>query len=253
MKKLTKYQKAKIAIQIVNLINEIPNKGIFYVRCEEDNTLVEKIAKRSKIHISGYVGEGSKVDIGEYINLTYEDIEDRWERKLQGDRVRIGNHGTRMLPEFQVSDDLKELVKKFEEENIPSSGPCKTTLGEMFRAIQRIQYRVHNDGDKWYIIGSESFMSYMYLISMIDKLNYSSHSYNENIGNHEFKFNDEFLIENSWDGKISDVIEYSLAEDAEFIKYQLMDLLSNGKIEDTINEFDSRDFSKLKTESRYKY
>ena len=82
-------------------------------------------------------------------------------------------------------------------------------------------------------------------MSQLDILNYSSGAYNEDTGDYGFKFTDGFLKENSWDGKISTTIEFPLAEDADFIKYQLMDLLNNGKIEDSKNEFDSRDYTRL--------
>ena len=156
-----------------------------------------------------------------------------------------------MFPEFKVSDALKELTQKFEKENIPDSGPCKTLIGEMFRAIQRIQSRAHNDGDLWFMIGSETFMSYMFLISKIDESNWSSDSYNNETGIYKFEFTDTFLKEHSWNNRISWMIEHSLALDAEFIKYQLIDLLSNGKIKDCDNEYNSRSFTKLKSERDY--
>ena len=46
------------------------------------------------------------------------------------------------------------------------------------------------------------------------------------------------------------LIEDAIDKTANYIKYQIMDLLLNGKIEDTPNEFDSRDFKSLK-EERY--
>ena len=94
-------------------------------------------------------------------------------------------------------------------------------------------------------------MSYIYLQSMVDKLNYSSQSYNEETGQHEFEFTDSFLQEHSWDGRISNVIESSLAEDGEFIKYQLIDLLSNGKLKDEPNEYNSRSYTRLNKGNRY--
>jgi hypothetical protein len=53
------------------------------------------------------------------------------------------------------------------------------------------------------------------------------------------------------DGKISTVIEHSLAKDADFIKAQLIDLLENGKIQDKPNEWDSRDYSRLDKGNRW--
>lgn len=248
---LSKVQKLRIAVDVVNLIKELPNKGIFYINYSKD--LNVKIAKKAGIQISNHGMERGYVDIDEYISLTRDEYEMILQRKLKGQKTPIQKHNYhgREWKDFEVSDELKALTKKFEKENIPNSGPCKTTIGEMFRAIQRIQYRRFNDGDEWFIIGSDSFMSYVYLVSMVDYLNWSSESYSEETGKHEFKFTDAFLQQNSWEGRINDMIEDSLARDAEFIKYQLIDLLSNGKLTDTPNEYDSRSFSKLNKESRY--
>lgn len=248
---LSKIQKLRIAVDVVNLIKELPNKGIFYINNSKD--LNVKIAKKAGIHISNYGMERGYVDIDEYISLTRDEYEMRLSRKFKGQKTPIQKHNYHghEWKDFEVSDELKALTQKFEKENIPNSGPCKTTIGEMFRAIQRIQYRKFNDGDEWFIIGSDSFMSYVYLVSLVDYLNWSSDNWNEEIGKHYFEFTDPFLKENSWEGQINDMIEDSLARDAEFIKYQLIDLLSNNKLTDTPNEFDSRNFSKLNKESRY--
>jgi len=249
---LSKIQKLRIAIDVVNLIKELPNKNVFYIQ-SNGKDLNAKIAKKAGIYISNYGMERGYVDIDEYISLTRDEYEMRLWRTIKGQKTPIQKHNYhgREWKDFEVSDDLKELTQKFEKENIPDSGPCKTTIGEMFRAIQRIQYRKFNDDDEWFIIGSDSFMSYIYLVSMIDELNWSNNSWNEEIGKHFFEFTDLFLKENSWGGEINCMIEDSLARDAEFIKYQLIDLLSNGKLTDTPNEYDSRSFSKLKKESRY--
>jgi len=253
MKTISNYQKAKIALQIINNIKSLENKSMFYFH-NYDNEKLDlkvKIAKRSGIPISNYTEEAGIIDIDEYISLTFDEMTEQLERKLNPRPARQYNHNIKMFPEFKVSEELKQLTKKFEEENIPSSGPCKTLIGELFRAIQRIQYRAHNDGDMWFIIGSESFMSYMFLISQIDQLNWSSHNWNEKTGEHKWEFTDLFLKEHSWGNHISYMIEHSLGLDAEFIKYQLMDLLSNNKIKDIPNEWDSRDYTPLKKEQYY--
>jgi len=245
MKQLSKYQKAKIAIQVIEQLKEIPNKHIFYVDGGESE-IIKKIAKKAKIDIIGYRREAGNIDISEYIILIYENIEDRWVRKLNGDRQRSPNHGIRMFPDFNVGEELIQLTKEFEEKQIPGRGPSNTLIGELFRAIQYIQYRAHNDGDYPWLISSPSFMSYMFLISQIDQLTYSSASYNEETGRHEFQFTNEFIKENSYDGQISTIIEHSLALDADFIKFQLMDLLLNGKIKNQPNKWDSRDYKLIK-------
>jgi hypothetical protein len=79
-------------------------------------------------------------------------------------------------------------------------------------------------------------------------LNYSEAAANEEIGEYGFEFTDPFLVKYGYDGKISDVVEDHLATTANFIKYQIMDLLLNGKIEDSPNEYDSRNCSSLKEE-----
>lgn len=255
-KQLTTYQKSKIVIQIINDLIEIPNKDMMYIhtgRGEHQNEFWEKISKRTKIQISNYGRECGMVEISEFFQLTFDEIEDRMVKKLNNWKPSPYPRSSMNLPDFNVGDELKERTKQFEEKAIPSSGPCETLIGELFRAMQRIEYRAGNDGDLWYVIGSPSFMSYIFLLSEIDKLNWSSSSYNEENGQHEFVFTNPFLKENSWDGKISTVIEGSLAHDAEFIKYQLMDLLDNGKIKDVPNDFDSRDYSSLVKDKYSRY
>lgn len=245
MKKLSKYQKAKIVVGIINDLKQIENKNYFYIDFE-DNGIMPKISKKTGIPLQRN-HEAGMIDISEYIHLTF----DMREHNLVYEK-RSPNHSIYRGPDPKFYDDeFKEKIQLFEEKNIPSSGPCKTLIGELFRAIQRIQYRAFNDGDDFCEIGSPSFMSYMFLISQIDELNYSSTSYNEETGQHEFEFTNEFIKENSWDGKISTIIEHSLAKDADFIKAQLIDLLSNGKIKDIPNKYDSRDYSKLNKGSYY--
>lgn len=243
---LSKFTKLRIAIQVIESIKQLSNKSVFYQREEDD--LNTKIAKKAGINITSYGSEAGLVNIDEYITLTRDEYEMKVYNKLHSIKPRKGGHHVDRLPKFEVDEKLKQLVIDFEKNNIPESGPCKTLIGEMFRAMQRIQYRAFNDGDLWFEIGSESFMSYMFLISQIDLLNWSNYSYNEEDGRYSFEFTDSYLNENSWDGKISEMIEDRLARDAEFIKYQLMDLLSNGKIKDVENKYDSRDFSLLKKE-----
>lgn len=243
---LSKFTKLRIAIQVIESIKQLSNKSVFYQREEDD--LNTKIAKKAGINITSYGSEAGLVNIDEYITLTRDEYEMKVYNKLHSIKPRKGGHHVDRLPKFEVDEKLKQLVIDFEKNNIPESGPCKTLIGEMFRAMQRIQYRAFNDGDLWFEIGSESFMSYMFLISQIDLLNWSNYSYNEKDGRYSFEFTDLYLNENSWDGKISEMIEDRLARDAEFIKYQLIDLLSNGKIKDVKNKYDSRDYSLLKEE-----
>jgi len=240
---LSKTQKLRISVDIVNQLKENKHPN-FYITCYEKN-IEQKIAKKAGIQISNYDLEAGMIDIGEYINLTQDDMEHNLYRRINGDRIRRPDHSVERFPRDGVGDELKLLTKTFEEKNIKQSGPSETLIGEIFRSIQYIQYRAHNDGDIPYIIGSPTFLSYMFLISQIDKLNYSCEARTEE-GEYKFEFNNDFLKQNSWDGKITNVIEHSLAMDADFIKYQLIDLLNSGKIKDIKNEYDSRSFMKLK-------
>jgi hypothetical protein len=250
MKKVSTFQKGKILFNIIESLKSIENKNFIYIN-EYESEMLLKIAKKSGVHISGSC-EAGMIDISEDISIIYDWEEHNLYKKINN--LNNLNNSNRPFIDFEnipVSEELKKATKDFEEKNIPSSGPCKTLIGELFRAIQRIQYRAFNDGDNFYEIGSPSFMSYMFLISRIDELNYSSTSYNEEKGQHEFEFTNEFIKENSWDGKISTIIEHSLAKDADFIKAQLIDLLENGKIQDKPNEWDSRDYSRLDKGNRW--
>lgn len=252
MKEISKISKLRFALEIVEDLKQL-NCPYFYFQDgynSPNKSLEYRIAKKAGVPIESNGQQAGLVDISEYILLTMDEWTHREQKRLMGDRVRRPSGPFHEGPKFEVSDELKALTEKFEKDNIPSSGPCKTLIGEMFRAMQRIQYRAFNDGDSWYVINSESFMSYMYLISKVDELNWSSASYNNETGQYSFEFTDQFLIKNSWDGRISSMVEYSLAQDVEFIKYQLMDLLSNGKIEDKVNDRDSRSFKKI-SNNRY--
>jgi hypothetical protein len=255
MTQVSNITKLRFALRVVQDLKDLDLQNFYF---QDGNwggkgkdSLELMIAKRAGVRIEWNGQQAGLVDISEYISLTMDEYIHREYKRLSGGSIGLRGGHNIYEPKFKVSDELKALTKKFEEDNIPKSGPCKTEIGEMFRAIQRIQYRAFNDGDSWYVIGSPSFMSYMFLLSKIDELNYSSASYNNETGQHSFEFTDEFLIQNSWDGRISNYIECSLAQDAEFIKYQLIDLLSNGKIKDVTNLFDSRDYSKIKKGYNY--
>lgn len=247
---LSKTTKSRIVLNIIKSLKEIENKDLLYIYIgdyNDDGKTLEKIAKRSGVKL-GERYESGYVDIGEFISITFDSHVDRILRKLES-RPSYHEHNHHHIFKFDVDEKLVEAVKEFEEKNIPPSGPCKTHIGELFRAIQRIQYRAMNDGDLCWEVDSPTFMSYMFLMSQIDELNCAS--YNNETGQYKFEFTDEWLKDKSWDGKISDVIEDTRMETANFIKYQLMDLLLNGKIKDKTNGFDSRNFSKLKKSEGY--
>jgi hypothetical protein len=250
-KELSKIAKARFIIQIINDLKEL-DKSFMYINSDgyDEDGIINKIAKKAGVYYESYRGEAGNIDISEYIQITYDYIEDYELKRINGEKSRPFDN-RRHIPQFLVSEDLKLKVKEFEDKNIPSSGPCKTLFGEIFRAIQRIQYRAYNDGDYCWQIGSPTFMSYIFLISQIDKLNYSYKAYNQETGEYGFEFTDPFLKKNSWDGKISNIIETPLADDADFIKYQLMDLILNNKIEDEKNVWNSRSYTKIEKEYSY--
>jgi hypothetical protein len=247
-KKLSTFQKGKIILKLIEDLKDLPNKENLIVSrgsipSGKEGGIISKIAKRADIRVTDYYPERGQVDISDDISISLDMRIDTATRKLNGEMHRVGS--TREI-EFDVSEELKAATEKFEKDNIPSSGPCKTLLGEIFRAIQRMQYRAFNDGDEFCDPASPSFMSYIFLRSQVDYLNYSSSSYNEETGEHEFEFTDPFLIKYGYDGKISDVVEDHLCTTANFIKYQIMDLLINGKLKDEPNSYDSRDYSTLR-------
>ena len=236
MYKLTKTQKAKVILQIIDHLNEIDIKHHLCID-PNDKPIFGKIAKRTGIRYRNRC-EAGIVSINEYIYSTYDDICDRINRKSSSIDRRY--HHRIFSPD--VSQSLKEATEQFEEKHIPKRGPCVTRFGEIFRAIQRIQYRAHNDGDLPWIIGSPTFVSYMYLISEIDALNYSSFSYNHETGNYEFEFTEPVLKDFD---RLFVEVDDELCMGLDYTKYQLIDLIIQGKIKDEKNEYDSRDWSSL--------
>lgn len=246
---LSSYRRGKIILGLINDLKNIENKDHIYVSNDYGEPMIEKIAERAGFQNTDW-RECGFVDISEDISVALDNRIDDYQRKMEGEDKRSPQFGGFDESVFEVGDELREAVDEFEKKMIPSSGTCNTLLGEIFRAIQRIQYRAHNDGDLCWDPGSPSFMSYVYLRSQIDLLNYSSHASTYD-GMYGFEFTNEFLKEREYDGKISDMIEDQYAMTANFIKYQLMDLIMNGKIEDSENEYDSRDYSSIKTNSYY--
>ena len=246
-KKLSTFQKGKIILKLIEDLKDLPNKENLIVdrgsiNSGKEGKLITKISERAGVSVTDYYPECGVVNISEDISISLDARIDKATRKLNGESGRVVS--THEIT-FDVSEGLKEATEKFENENIPPSGPCKTLLGEIFRAIQRMQYRAFNDGDEFCDPASPSFMSYIFLRSQVDYLNYSSSAYNEETGGYEFEFTDQFLNDYGYDGKISDIVEDHLCTTANFIKYQIMDLLINGKLKDEPNTYDSRDYSSL--------
>ena len=245
---LTKRQQVEIILRLIDDLKNLPNRDVVYISSHyshgNESKMLEKIAERSGIEYTEWSYDG-KVDIAEEITIMFDWRCDNLWRKLQGIEP-YSQRPEHVFPEEEISDELKLAVTEFEKKNIPSSGPCKTHLGEIFRAIQYIQYRAHNDGDICWDPGSPSFTSYIYLRKQIDKLNHSG-EYGEDS---DFEFNEPYLSRFSC-GQISDMIEDKLALTANFMKYQLMELIVSGQIENSSNEYDSRDFTSLNRGSRY--
>ena len=256
-KELSTFQKGKIILQLIEDLKEVSNnkiEGVYSkVMCVDTGTLpsskegeiILKIAKRAGIPITDYYPERGQVNIAEDLSISLDLRIDNATRKLNGEPRYVGS--TREI-EFSVSEELKKATEEFEKNNIPPSGTCNTLIGEIFRAIQYMQYRAFNDGDEYFDPASPSFLSYIFLRSQVDLLNYSSAARNEETGEYGFEFTDPFLVKHSFDGTISDVVEDHLATTANFTKYQIMDLLLNGRLEDSPNVYDSRNCSSLKEE-----
>lgn len=247
-KELSKFQRGKVILGLINNLKELPNKHDVYMDSYySDAKLMKKIADRAGIRWDEWAEKGV-INIAEEVSITLDDRIHKATLRLNGETRDRSMYSHDI--EFKVDEKLKEACIEFEKKNIPSSGPCSTHIGEMFRAIQYIQYRAYNDGDLCWDPGSPSFMSYVYLRSQVDQLNYSNQSFNEDTGKYRFEFTDEFLLRHDC-GQISDLIEDPLAQTANYIKYQLMDLMINGKLKDFENEFDSRDFKSLSGGYRY--
>lgn len=243
---LSKIQKLRILANTINSAKELSKgcKSMLYLNPEDryfERGKIDKISKKTGIRVCSYP-EAGLVDLNEYISLTQDILEhEATYGKIKGpkgpDRFRIF--------EEEFYEDLKIRIEKFEAGNIPSSGPAKTLIGEIFRAINYIQYRAFNDGDDFFAIGTPSFTSYIFVLSQVDVLNYSHASYNESRGEHYFEFKEPVLENLNYDGKISTRIEDSLGRDADLIKAQLLDLLDNGVLEDRENIWDSRTYKKI--------
>jgi hypothetical protein len=250
--------------ELNNELKELESIKELYIRDFHREEFDERILKDVKIPVEQNGQECGKVDIGEYISIYLDDI------KYHGKPERVffrkrGPHGTndpfagpKMLPinidrdkgepgemvEAKLSEVELEKIAKFEKLHIKSSGPSDTVIGELFRAFQRIEYRAGNDGDNYCCIGTPSFISYLFINSTIDIINWS------------WLYEKEFKLENpilgcwthgnqiGWDGMLFEI---------KFIQLVLIELLEAGVIEDRPNEIDSRDFTKIKKENERWY
>ena len=245
---LSKIQKLRILANTINSTKELSEgcKRFLYLNSEDryfEKGKIDKISKKTGVSVCSYPEAGS-VDLTEYISLTQDILEHDAVYRKNGVKGYRGPDRFRIFEE-EFYEDLKIRIEKFESGNIPSSGPAKTLIGEIFRAINYIQYRAFNDGDDFCVIGSPSFTSCIFVLSQVDLLNYSHASYNESRGEYYFEFTEPVLEKMNYDGKISTCIEDSLGRDADLIKAQLLDLLDNGVLEDRENIWDSRTYKKI--------
>ena len=251
-------------IKKIDYIEELNNElkelesipGIYIVKSRIDE-FDERILKDVNIPIYGHGQEAGKIDIGEYISMYLDDIKyhGKPERVFSGKRDPFA--GPDMLPinidrdkvtpaemvEAKLTEVELEKIAKFEKTHIKSSGPSDTVIGELFRAFQRIEYRAGNDGDNYCCIGTPSFISYLYINSTIDIINW------------DWLYEKEFKLENpilanwsdgnqiGWDGMLFEI---------KFIQLVLIELLEAGVIEDRPSDIDSRDFSRIKKDN-YRY
>jgi hypothetical protein len=214
-----------------------------------------EILKDVKIPIHDSGQECGKVDIGEWISQYLADIEH--EGKPQ--RVFNGKNKPFQRPEFlpigmtkesgptdrvevKLTEEQYKKIAEFEKKHIPSSGPSSSYIGELFRAMQYIEYRAGNDGDCYYTIGTPSFISHLYVMSTLDYINWSW------LYDKELELSTPLLNSWIWDNKIH---WDGMLFEFEMIKIILIELLENGTIIDRENNTDSRDFTQIKKESRW--
>jgi hypothetical protein len=197
--------------------------------------------------------ECGMVDISAYISdyLMVVQIEGRPEtvfrkgrnpfKKPKTLRLMSHNDGEKLVSGREVSVELtpaqKTKIDDFEKIHIRDHGPSNTVIGELFRAFRYIEYRAGNDGDCYHTIGSPTFVSYIYILSVLDEINWSW-LYEKKIP----EYNSVLSIWNCrnqihWDGMLFEL---------DFIKLILIDLLETGVIVDKPNKIDSRCFTMIK-------
>ena len=247
---LSKIQKLRFLVNTLNSVKELHEdcKRFLYLNSEDryfERGKLDKISKKTGVSVCSHPEAGS-VDLSDHITIT----QDILEHEATYEKIKGPFKGPKCPDRFQIFEeefyeDLKTRIGKFESGNIPSSGPAKTLIGEIFRAINYIQYRAFNDGDDFFVIGTPPFESYIFVLSQVDLLNYSHASYNESRGEYYFEFKEPVLEKMNYDGKISTCIEDRLGRDGDLIKAQLLDLLDNGVLEDRENIWDSRTYKKI--------
>jgi hypothetical protein len=220
---------------------------------EED----ERILKEVKIPIHREGQECGKVDIGEYISLYLDAIKYQGKPERVFSKNRNPFNGPTKIPIFRnnksgpseeleckITPEESEKISQFEKSHIKQSGPSDTIIGELFRAFQRIKYRAGNDGDNFMCIGTPSFESMLFIMSILDTINWSW------IYEKEIKLKNPLLevcvFDNRihWEGELFEI---------KFIQLILIELLETGVIVDRPNNMDSRDFTTIKKSRDWDY
>ena len=222
--------------------------GIFISQSYADD-FEPRILENVKIPVM-QSAECGVVDLGEWTSTYLRDIsyDGKPQRVFSGkynpfsrpEKVHTGwsrdkGQPTEMV-ECKLSDEQYAKIAEFEKKHIPDHGPCKTIIGELFRAMQRIEYRAGNDGDCYFTIGTPTFESFLFILSTIDEINFNWLYEKEFTPSTPLLFN--WFQDNQihWDGML-----YEL----EMIKIILIELLEARIITDRKNEVDSRSFTKI--------
>lgn len=229
---------------VVNLIQQKLsefNLNVFhYEKCTNgvECEIIDEILKPYNKVLRGYYS--GCVNLHEYLDITIAEFFERGKKNKR----RIVFNEDKFLDMLPVAfknklPEFRKLAEEFESKNIPSSGPSKTLIGEIFRSIQYIQYRSFNDGDLPWNILSPTFESYVFVLTQIEYLNreYGKHC--------SFKFKDVIYCNEEPERELTSMIEDHSCLDANFIKYELIELLNSGQIKNERNDFDSRRFLKI--------
>ena len=172
---ISRINQLRCAVVIVNAIKDLSEnlKSHLYYTDYSSNSLVPMIANKAGIRKSDYRSEAGQIDITDYVCFTLDNMEDGIITRQTGRKPR-NPFKFDITERFNMEQDLIDKTKAFEAANVPQYGPAKTMIGEIFRALQYIEYRAFNDGDMPWDITSPTFASYIFLLHMADKLNYST-------------------------------------------------------------------------------
>lgn len=253
-------QRLRYGVYIKNELNKLSDsfKEVVYFnvnyssRNEPLNKIIDLIAIKTKIQKSdNHYFDNSYVNISEYIEFMIDDLHERFIKSKGFGNVN-SSHGIRHREEFKVSEKLKQKTLDFEKTNVKLSGPSNTLIGEIFRALQYIEYRANNDGDLPWLLHNPNFVSLIFVQKFIEKFHNKHFDYNDM--RTKLKYTDKYLSDlnsecNSY--PINSFFETKDCYEVQLTKYQLIDLLESGQIQDEPNNIDSRSFNKIKDENNF--